>query len=180
MLKPLYCDPDYMVSDDGYVISKIKGTPLKPSINPRGYSIIKISKDGEVRALQLHRVVLMTFCGDEYEDGLQCNHKDGNKQNNKLENLEWTTAKENMKHAVNVLQIDFGHGYTSNNCEVPVACYDKRTGELFKRFNSQTSAAKYFCKDGENLSSVLSSINRAANKRRKTYHGYIWEKDMEA
>jgi len=47
-----------------------------------------------------HRMVLQTFCPIEDETNMVPNHKDLNKYNNKLENLEWVTQKENVHHAI--------------------------------------------------------------------------------
>ena len=53
--------------------------------------------DGTVHKHFMHRLVMQAFIGTS---DLQVNHKDGNTQNNKLENLEYNTAKENSQHAV--------------------------------------------------------------------------------
>jgi hypothetical protein len=53
---------------------------------------------GKRQAKRIHRLVLEAFVGP-CPDDLQANHKDGDKQNNDLTNLEWTTQSENMKHA---------------------------------------------------------------------------------
>lgn len=64
------------------------------------YQIINLSKlDGKKRTFRVHRLVMMAFNPVENMDELEVNHLDGNKKNNKLENLEWCTASENQKHA---------------------------------------------------------------------------------
>lgn len=64
------------------------------------YQIINLSKlDGKKRTFRVHRLVMMAFRPVENMDELEVNHLDGNKKNNKLENLEWCTASENQKHA---------------------------------------------------------------------------------
>ena len=103
MRKPLYCCPEYIVDSDGYVLSKRFGTPLKHSINIHGYAVINISINGKPKGLTVHNAVAHTFLENDYQEGLQVNHKDGNKLNNKLDNLEWVTQTENMRHAVDVL-----------------------------------------------------------------------------
>lgn len=56
-------------------------------------------KDGTKKQYARHRLVLMTFCPVENMNDLQVNHKDGDKLNNKLDNLEWTTPQQNTQHA---------------------------------------------------------------------------------
>lgn len=64
------------------------------------YQIINLSKlDGKKRTFRVHRLVMMAFKPIENMDELEVNHLDGNKKNNKLENLEWCTASENQRHA---------------------------------------------------------------------------------
>lgn len=64
------------------------------------YQIINLSKlDGKKRTFRVHRLVMMAFNPVENMGELEVNHLDGNKKNNKLENLEWCTASENQKHA---------------------------------------------------------------------------------
>ena len=63
----------------------------------RGYQ----DRDGYVFVLgrRLHHFVLETFVGKKLGSNFQCNHIDGIKTNNTVENLEWVTAKENVQHA---------------------------------------------------------------------------------
>lgn len=75
---------------------KNKEIILKQSLSKCGYPQICLQKNGIKKTLTTHRLILNTFIGDS---DLECNHKDGNKQNNKLENLEWVTQSENEKHA---------------------------------------------------------------------------------
>lgn len=51
----------------------------------------------------LHRLIAKTFLADSYFDGAHVNHKNGNKQDNRVENLEWVTPSENERHSYAVL-----------------------------------------------------------------------------
>lgn len=90
----------YKISNYGYVISYKNKTPKRLTISsyPNGYKFVSLSKDGKVKGYLLHRLVMMTFCPCENMENLQVNHKDFNRENNRLDNLEWTTAQENRDY----------------------------------------------------------------------------------
>lgn len=127
MIIPLFCNPEYKVSSDGFIISKRDNTPMKPSKNPRGYLITNIMMpDGSIKGISIHGAVAKSFLGDKTADGLQINHIDGDKENNRLENLEWVTPKENSMHSVRVL----GKNVGAKNCNAKgVLGFDKQTTE---------------------------------------------------
>ena len=69
---------------------------LKPILNKDGYMFVRLCKDGKTKNKRIHKLVANAFLG---ESNLQVDHIDGNKQNNKLGNLEYVTAKENTNRA---------------------------------------------------------------------------------
>jgi len=89
----------YMISNFGRVKSLKKNIMLTPSMNNWGYLRVKLSQDGKRYRLLIHRLVLKSFKPNEDLNKTECNHKDGNKENNYVENLEWCTRSDNMKHA---------------------------------------------------------------------------------
>lgn len=74
-----------------------KGVELKPHKDKYGYMIVNLSKDGTRKKHKVHRLVMLAFAG-ECPDGLQVNHKDENKANNRVGNLEYVTCKENINY----------------------------------------------------------------------------------
>lgn len=71
---------------------------LKTNVSLRGYEKIKLFKDGKRYYFNMHRLVADNFLLNK--DGKrEVNHKDGNKLNNSVNNLEWVSASENQKHA---------------------------------------------------------------------------------
>lgn len=92
--------PYYWISNYGRVWSESTNTFLIPHTNENGYwQISLITYDGRVFR-KIHRLVLLGFKYFPGCEQLQGNHKDGNKNNNYLYNLEWSTPKENIKHAI--------------------------------------------------------------------------------
>ena len=92
---------DYYITEDGKCFNNKTGKYLKGQINCRnGYFsyIIKLP-NGKRKRCTAHRLVATAYIPNPL--GLpQVNHIDGNKLNNSLENLEWCTAKENQRHAI--------------------------------------------------------------------------------
>ena len=74
------------------------GNTLKPKITSNGYYMVVLSKDNKNNYKNIHRIVAGNFIPNLYNKP-QVNHKDGNKLNNNVENLEWNTSKENIDHA---------------------------------------------------------------------------------
>lgn len=87
----------YEVSSLGKVWSIRSGRLLKPWVNKSGYLVVTASLKGVRKHLLVHREVLKSFEGVSDLHGL---HWDGDKANNKLDNLRWGTASENMYDAV--------------------------------------------------------------------------------
>jgi len=94
---------NYQVSNSGQV-RRIKQTwnnlpkTLKPWVESHGYNQVELSNKNGQKTFRVHRLVLCVFIGPPPK-GQVCNHKDGDKQNNKLDNLEWVSSSDNMKHA---------------------------------------------------------------------------------
>lgn len=86
---------DYEITRDGQVINKHTGHILKPQPNGKGYLRVSIGKKLQF----VHRLVAEKYIPNP-EGKEQVNHKDGNKLNNSVDNLEWVTNKENREHAV--------------------------------------------------------------------------------
>lgn len=126
----------YEISNFGYVISYKGKEPKKLTISSysNGYKFVSLSKNGKVKGYLLHRLVLSSFCPVEGMEKLQVNHLDCDKSNNRLDNLEWATPKENREYrdkkkhtpkaeTIQVIFLEDGH-------------------EMF--FDSMTSCAEYF------------------------------------
>jgi hypothetical protein len=71
---------------------------LKQQKNNDGYMGIQITNKGNRRSYLVHRLVAIHFIDKRINDGNKINHKDGDKTNNHVENLEWVTDSENLKH----------------------------------------------------------------------------------
>ena len=89
----------YEVTVDGKVMSnQNKGKPLTPWVSNSGYLMVQTSHKGVAKKMLVHRMVAEAHLPNP-EGKPHINHKDGNKLNNHVDNLEWVTMKENHDHA---------------------------------------------------------------------------------
>jgi hypothetical protein len=90
---------NYEVSNLGNIKNIKKNKILNQNISNRGYKYIKIIIDNKTKFISSHRLIMLTFKPEEQFEGCEINHKDGNKLNNILDNLEWVSHKDNIQHA---------------------------------------------------------------------------------
>ena len=90
----------YSVTSSGEIISLRLGRPLKPFRLPKGYLVVTLMSRGVEYKRYVHRIVAEAFHG--MREDLQVNHIDGDKQNNRPENLEWVSVTENIRHAFRI------------------------------------------------------------------------------
>ena len=139
----------YYITEDGQVYSLRKKDFLKPSIDKFGYvkySLCGVDKKKYNRFA--HRLVLTAYHYVEGCERLTVNHKDGNKLNNKLENLEWATIEENNNHAL-ACRLNGKTGalnpnakLTLENVKAIVLDKDNTPAQLAKQYNVSISTIR--------------------------------------
>ena len=87
---------NYMIDMSGNVLSVRRGKLLTPYTVKDGVQKVCLRKDGKAKAESVHRLVALTFLSNP-DSKPQVDHIDGNKHNNKLENLRWCTNEENQE-----------------------------------------------------------------------------------
>lgn len=98
--KPVPGFPDYEVSSEGRIWSKKNGY-LKTRLESRGYEIVNLYLYGKMYTKKVHRLVALAFI--QNPDNLpQINHKDENKSNNRIDNLEWCDSKYNLNYGTRI------------------------------------------------------------------------------
>ncbi len=137
-------------------IAKEKGCTKKNSLATIGYRHVNLYKDGKYKTLYVHRILAETFLPNP-NNYKYINHLDGNKDNNLLDNLEWCTQQENIRHAFKINLIP---------CRKKVICletgivYDIATDAGRKLFGKATAQA---------------GISACARGVRRIAYGYHWK-----
>lgn len=158
----------YQVSNCGRVRSlprtTTKGKILKLSCSGSGYPIVVLSKDGQTSTKNVHRIVVETFIGS-VPQGMCVNHKDGNKENNSIDNLEITTYSENVHHAILNGLSDYaywkgicGEDHPNSNKYIVT----KPNGDSFK-----ITGISNFCKNNGLTSSAMILVAQGKRKHHK-------------
>lgn len=138
---------------------------LKQSV-VMGYSVVSLSKDSVEKSYKVHRLVANAFI-ENPNNRPQINHKDGNKQNNTVENLEWVTAKENIKHAFRTGLTHAQKG-AENSRSRAVMQIDTNTGKTISVYNGLREAERETWIPHGN-------IGRVAQHKWLSAGGYRWE-----
>ena len=145
---------NYAISNLGNIKNIKKGNILTPYLNTNGYLTYTFCQNGVKKTFRLHRLVALYFI-DNPNNLPYVNHKDGDKTNNKVENLEWCTAKENDTHA---------RSSGLKNQEKPIIAKNIETNETLT-FKSITEAGAF-------LGINKGTISKVLNGKRNQTHGY--------
>lgn len=153
--------PNYEVSNLGNVRNRITGYILKGRITKRGYYQVCIKINGKFINQYIHRLVAQAWLSND-NNYTNVNHKDGDKSNNTVENLEWVTASENIIHAHQT-------GLISKTSNRKVGAFDI-DGNLLFEYNSIQEAANVHSK-----AKSRNSIVACLSGRQHTAHGLFWK-----
>lgn len=138
---------------------------LKPFKKKEGYLSVKLYKECKQYTYYIHRLVAFAFC-DGYVDGMDVNHKDGDKTNNVSCNLEWCTRKENINHAVHITHRIKGNTSFGRPYQKPIIQLSLN-GDVINKWDSAFHAQRVlgFCESG---------IRKCLHGKSSKYKGFKW------
>lgn len=148
--------PLYIISSYGRIMNHKTKRLLKQAISAHGYYEVALYKNNKGYTKQIHQLVYCNYFQDYDIKGYVINHKDGNKLNNNIDNLEKITYQENNLHAVYTIR--------TNKCAKAIVQIDKN-GKIVQEFVSVAQATK---------NTGINNISRAANSGR-TAGGFYWK-----
>lgn len=158
-LKTISGFPNYAVSKNGKVWSRKRQIFLKPQMRG-GYKSVRLHENNKWRYKTIHRLLLRTFIG-KCPKGMEACHNNGNRSDNRLENLRWDTRKHNhadaIKHGTHTCLTQKGENSSQAKLteqDVRMIVYMCRTGD----FSQREIADIYHVRD--------SCISRIVNKKR--------------
>ena len=147
---------DYAVTKTGRIYSHKSGkwTELKPQTDTDGYQQVRLFNNGSGRLTFVHRIVAETFLNKSTFCN-EVNHKDGDKKNNNVKNLEWCTRQHNILHA---------HDSGLVGSRTPISITNISTGETMFFKGQHDAARKLHINQG--------NINHALKRNNGTCYGY--------
>lgn len=154
---------NYVITDNAEVINTNTGRVLKQNKNPKGYMQIILSCEGKSSTKSIHRLVFEAYRG-KIKKGLTVNHIDGDKSNNKINNLELLTQKENLRHAVDIGLIKSG-----SSCKLSKQVVSINPMTLIEKEYGSIRLASKLTKISE------SSIVNVCKGNRITAGGLLWK-----
>lgn len=168
----------YQVSNLGNVKSKsrvvnnrkIIGKILTPADTSKGYLGVSLYKNGSKKTASIHKLVAIAFI-PKVKNKPQINHKDGDKHNNKVDNLEWCNGSENLKHAFELglkkpSKTSLGKFGENHPNSKKVIQYDLNNKKI-REFACLSDIKR-------ELNFNLGNLSECCNGTRKTAYGFIW------
>lgn len=147
-------------------LRKVKSTILKQNLKRNGYYSVDLSKDNNVKTISVHRIVALAFIPNDDPEKNVVNHKNANKKDNRITNLEWVTRQGNVDHAKE------NHLFHSHPKKI-------RCKQLNMVFAGSYSAAEYInekCfKGSKQIKNMASKIRTACCGIQKSAYGFTWE-----
>lgn len=170
--RPIKDFENYHISNYGNVKNIVTNKILR-NTDKDGYYCVALVNNKIRKGFKVHRLVAQQFI-DNPENKSDVNHKDKNKHNNHINNLEWNTRKENNIHR------SFGTKITTNKNK-PIYRIDKETNDIIEKYNSIELAAEWAYNNEltKTVHNGRNAIGNVVTGLSKTAYGYLWELEKD-
>ena len=160
--------PNYSISSFGNVIN-VKTNKMLRLCNKGGYYNVSLTNENNYKTLKVHRLVAAAFI-ENIENKPEVNHKDKNKLNNNVVNLEWMTRHENNSHRCEGLKI-------INNKNKCILRLNKDNSEILEKYNSIEDAGIWAFKNEytKTIHNGRNAIGNCLNGLSKLAYKFKWE-----
>lgn len=158
---------------------------MKQRTQRNGYLLIKLCKNGDAKHKSVHRIVAETFIPNP-QNKSQVNHINGNKKDNRIENLEWATMSENIRHAYknNLIDLELQKeriraigrihkGENNNKWKGFINIYSKK-GQLVAQCNTLNETANWVKENTKYKSPSVGNICTYIKKQKNIY-GFMFK-----
>jgi hypothetical protein len=164
----------YEVFEDGRIWSYKTKRFLKPGINQDGYQQVALSdNEGKIKMYLVHRVVYESVTGNPIPDGMQVNHINECKTDNRFENLNLMTCKENINWGSGIERRAKAHSKAmTNNPKISKQVGAFKNNELVMTFPSTNEAQRQGFDQSSVAACCRNCFNRVGNN---VYKGYTWK-----
>lgn len=176
ILKPIQDFDDYYISNFGNVYSKKSGLLKKliPALDgQKNYLLIGLSRNGQRHRKLVHRLVAQAFIPNPHQLP-EVNHRDKNKKNNHVSNLEWCTRKENLEDSYSTMSPNRNF----NKCTLIVN--NEEVGEFDGVIRAAKFAHEHYGASASSLEKYLKWLNIEikfdGDDTRKKYEGHTCER----
>lgn len=148
---------NYEIYEDGHIWSYKSNKFLKQKTTKDGYKEVWLSNNGKIKSYLVHRIVYEAVTGEPIPEGLQVNHINECKTDNRFENLNLMTPKENLNFGTRNARM-------AKTQSKQVGAFNN--GELVMTFSSTNEAGRNGFDQG--------NVAKCCNGERKTHKGFEW------
>ena len=151
----------YTILENGRIYRTKNNREVKQIKDKDGYLQVRLSVNNIQQTVKMHRLVAKIYIPNP-NNNPQVNHKNENKSDNRIENLEWVTAKQNVMHSRQKIYHD-----SIKHRMKPVMQFSLK-GSFIKEYESVNSAAKIVGASGSHIAYCCNNVHSKCK-------GYIWK-----
>ena len=162
----------YGITEDGKLFSTRNNKYLKPATDKYGYKYYVISINGKKKTLKAHRIVAMAFIPNP-QNKPTVDHINGDRQDNRVENLRWATHKEQQMNPTTIKKADEIHKRTDYRKMGEIRNFGRRHTSVYK--NGEFLGSFQSLKDAADFVNVsYGKASECANGKRATVKGVVF------